>query len=59
MRPSIDSSAGLSRRQSILIFACFAIAYFCSYGLRSVNAVLAPYITQDLKLNTSQLGWLS
>ncbi|NYE23098.1 MFS transporter [Pigmentiphaga litoralis] len=59
MPPSDNNSAGLTRRQSIFIFACFAIAYFCSYGLRSVNAVLAPYITQDLKLNTSQLGWLS
>jgi len=46
-------------RQSLLIFACFAAAYFFSYGLRSVNAALAPFITQDLSLSKSQLGWLS
>ncbi|MDX3907728.1 MAG: MFS transporter [Pigmentiphaga sp.] len=46
-------------RQSLLIFACFAAAYFFSYGLRSVNAALAPFITEDLSLSKSQLGWLS
>lgn len=49
----------ISGRQSLLIFACFAAAYFFSYGLRSVNAALAPFITADLALNKSQLGWLS
>jgi len=46
-------------RQSLLIFVCFAAAYFFSYGLRSVNAALAPFITEDLSLSKSQLGWLS
>lgn len=59
MPPSAESSPAFSKRQSILIFFCFASAYFFSYGLRSVNASLAPYITHDLGLSISQLGWLS
>ncbi len=52
-------SSLISKRQSIVVFSCFAAAYFFSYGLRSVNAALAPYITQDLSLSAAQLGWLS
>lgn len=49
----------IGKRQSVLIFTCFAAAYFFSYGLRSVNAALAPFITEDLALSNTQLGWLS
>lgn len=52
-------SPQIGGRQSLLIFACFAAAYFFSYGLRSVNAAIAPFITADLSLSKSQLGWLS
>lgn len=44
---------------AILIFLCFAAAYFLSYSLRSVNATLAPYLTHDLSLTAAELGWLS
>jgi MFS family permease len=43
----------------IRIFSCFAFAYFLSYALRSVNAVIAPALTTDLALNAEQLGKLS
>jgi MFS family permease len=41
------------------IFGCFAIGYFMSYGLRSVNAVLAPDLVAEIGLTHSQLGSLS
>jgi sugar phosphate permease len=44
---------------AVRIFGCFAAGYFMSYGLRSVNAVLAPDLTADIALSHSQLGSLS
>ena len=44
---------------ALRIFACFAAGYFMSYGLRSVNAVLAPELTAELGLTHAQLGSLS
>jgi nitrate/nitrite transporter NarK len=44
---------------ALRIFACFAAGYFMSYGLRSVNAVLAPELTVALGLTHAQLGSLS
>lgn len=44
---------------ALRIFACFAAGYFMSYGLRSVNAVLAPDLTAELGLTHAQLGSLS
>lgn len=41
------------------IFLCFAAGYFLSYGLRTVNAVLAPELVADLSLTNAQLGSLS
>jgi MFS family permease len=41
------------------IFLCFAAGYFMSYGLRSINAVLAPELVADLQLTNAQLGSLS
>lgn len=42
-----------------IIFFSFASAYFLSYALRTVNATLAPYLTEDLALTPADLGWLS
>lgn len=42
-----------------IIFFSFASAYFLSYALRTVNATLAPYLTDDLALTSADLGWLS
>jgi nitrate/nitrite transporter NarK len=44
---------------ALRIFGCFAAGYFMSYGLRSVNAVLAPELTREIGLTHSQLGSLS
>ncbi len=41
------------------IFLAFAAGHFLSYGLRSVNATLAPYLIRDLSLTPADLGWLS
>ena len=54
-----ESTIAIGRGQSFLIFSCFAKAYFFSYGLRSVNAALAPFLIADLGLSSTQLGWLS
>jgi MFS family permease len=44
---------------AVRLFACFALGYFMSYGLRSVNAVLAPELMADIGLTHAQLGSLS
>ena len=44
---------------ALRVFACFAFGYFLSYAFRSVNAVIAPALMQDLNISNSQLGLLS
>lgn len=44
---------------ALRLFACFATGYFMSYGLRSVNAVLAPDLVAAFGLSHAQLGSLS
>lgn len=44
---------------ALRIFVLFGAGYFMSYGLRSINAVLAPELTVDLGLTNAQLGSLS
>lgn len=41
------------------VFFCFALAYFLSYALRSVNAAIAPQLVADLALSQAQLGSLT
>ncbi len=59
MSVSPSSSPATSKQAVVLAFSCFALAYFLTYGLRSVNATLAPFITADLGLTDAQLGGLS
>lgn len=49
----------LRGRMAILVFACFGSAYFLSYALRSVNAVIAPSLTEAFGLSNAELGSLS
>lgn len=49
----------LQGRGAVVVFACFAAGYFLSFALRSVNAVIAPELTQELGLSNAQLGSLS
>jgi MFS family permease len=37
----------------------YAVGYFLSYGLRSVNAVIAPELMQELGISTAGLGMLT
>ncbi len=48
-----------ARALATRIFFSFALGYFISYALRSVNAALAPPLDADLHLSASELGWLS
>lgn len=58
--PPADSSSGVLLKSSpVLVFLAFAAAYFMSFSLRSVNAVLAPELQRDLGLSHAQLGALS
>jgi MFS family permease len=41
------------------VFCCFAGAYLLSYAFRSINAVIAPALMQDLALSNADLGLLS
>ena len=51
--------SGLSRRAAVGVFALFAGAYFLSYALRSINAVIAPELIARFGLSNAQLGALS
>lgn len=51
--PVVEGS--LARR----MFWIFALAYMVSYGMRTINAVIAPELVADLKLSASQLGLLA
>lgn len=44
---------------AIRIFCCFALAYLLSYGLRVINAVIAPHLMNDLGISNSTLGAMS
>src|ERR1035437_641983 len=41
------------------VFLCFAAAYVLSYAFRSINAVIAPALMQDLGLSNADLGLLT
>ena len=49
----------LQGRIALRVFACFAFAYLLSYGLRAINAVIAPSLISDLGISNSTLGALS
>jgi predicted MFS family arabinose efflux permease len=42
-----------------LVFTPFGLAYIVSYGLRTVNAAIAPQLTTEFGLNAAQLGLLT
>lgn len=48
-----------SLAQGLVIFSAFALAFFISYGLRSVNAVLAPDLVAEFSLSAGDLGAMS
>lgn len=44
---------------AIRVFLCFASAYLLSYAFRSINAVIAPALMEDIDLSNADLGLLS
>jgi len=44
---------------ALRVFFCFAFGYLLSYGLRAINAVIAPNLISDLGISNSTLGALS
>jgi MFS family permease len=50
---------GLSARLMWTLWLPYACAYFVSYWLRNVNAVLAPELTSEFHLKASDLGLLT
>ena len=43
----------------LLVFMPFACGYFFSYFYRTVNAIVAPYLRQDIGLGPADLGLMS
>lgn len=41
------------------VFLCFALGYLLSYGLRSINAVIAPALMNEMALSNADMGLLS
>ncbi|GAA5233832.1 MFS transporter [Verticiella sediminum] len=58
-QPVEEARTGGARMPVLAIFFSFAAAYLLSYGLRSVNAALAPYLSAELGLSPTGLGGLS
>jgi MFS family permease len=44
--------------RALVVFAVFALGYFLSSLVRGVTATLAPALTQEFALSSSQLGLL-
>lgn len=54
-----DGGPYLEGRTALRVVAVFAAAYFLSYALRAINAVIAPALMADLDLTNADLGLLS
>jgi sugar phosphate permease len=58
--PEPDSMMQPSRPNAwVTIFLPFALGYYLSYLLRTVNAVISPDLTRDLSLSAADLGLLT
>ena len=49
----------LSRRDAIVVFLAFALAYFFSTLIRAITGTLSPTLTQEFALNARDLGLLA
>ncbi len=52
-------SATLRGALAARVFLCFALGYLLSYGLRSINAVIAPALMAEMGLSNADMGLLS
>ena len=58
--PSVPVRAeSVPLRLVVTVLLPFSAAYFMSYGLRNINAVLAPELTRELSLSAADLGFLT
>jgi len=51
--------AHLPRRQAVVVFLAFALAYFFSALVRAITATLSPTLTAEFQLNAQDLGLLA
>ncbi|PUE35174.1 MFS transporter [Limnohabitans sp. Jir72] len=51
--------AHLPRRQAVVVFLAFALAYFFSALVRAITATLSPTLTADFQLSAQDLGLLA
>lgn len=49
----------LPRRTAVIVFLCFASAYFLSALVRAVTATLAPVLSDEFALSARNLGLLA
>lgn len=49
----------LERSFAVRMFVCLAGAYWFSYSMRAINAVIAPDLVADLSLSNAELGSLT
>ena len=54
-----DTPVYLQGRTAMRVVLVFAAAYFLSYAMRAINAVIAPALSADLQLSNADLGLLS
>lgn len=52
-------SVYLQGRTATRVVLVFGLAYFLSYAMRAINAVIAPALSADLQLSNADLGLLS
>src|SRR3990167_4396729 len=55
----MEPSPFLGGARAVRVFLCFAGGYLLSYAFRSINAVIAPALIQDVGLSNADLGLLS
>ncbi|MGE0798411.1 MAG: nitrate/nitrite transporter [Lautropia sp.] len=59
MRPADPSAPWASGAFGLRLFLTIASGYFMSYGLRSINATIAPELVEELRLGNGELGMLT
>ncbi len=59
MRAGTSGPAALTLRVALTALLPFGLGYFMSYLFRAVNAVVAPDLVRELKLDAGQLGFLT
>jgi predicted MFS family arabinose efflux permease len=54
-----STSGSMTKRSAVVVFTCFAFAYFFSALVRGVTATLAPNFSAEIGLNAGDLGLLA